>query len=203
MALAPLTFAVIGMVLPKPLNKIVAAWFAIVTAIIGVGLTVLTATVSGAGDLIAMGHGLSLTLAVSASILLLATQTQTNPFKSAPVILLLAPLAVALWSLISGVAVVWQANRLADNRTFCVAAHDQSAPIRAFAQLRGLSFYTTTAGWYFHGLLIVETDTGKEFYNWSPRRMKFQKTENPERFIASPLNVCTPQTGYWANLSVL
>ena len=202
-ALVPLSLAIIGMVLPKPLNKFVASGFAVLAAIIGAGLTFLYATRTGSGSLLATVHGLSLTLAVSASILMLATQNRPKPFKSTPVILLLVPLAVALWSLVSGAAVVWQANRLADNRAFCVAAHDQSTPIRAFAQLRGLSFYTTTARWYFHGLLIVETDNGKEFYNWSPRRMKFQQVERPERFIASPLNVCTPQAGYWANLSVL
>jgi len=203
MALLPLILAIIGMVLPKPPNKFVAAGFAVLAAIIGAGLTFLYATRTGSGSLLATVHGLSLTLAVGASILMLATQNRPKPFKSTPVILLLAPLVVALWSLVSGAAVVWQANRLADNRAFCVAAHDQSPPVRTFAQLRGLSFYTTTARWYFHGLLIVETDNGKEFYNWSPRRMKFQKIEHPKRFIASPLNVCTPQTGYWANLSVL
>ena len=209
MALVPLTLAIIGMVLPKPLNKFVASGFAIVAAIIGAGLTFLYATQTGAGSLLATVHGLSLTLAVSASILMLATQNRSKPFKTAPVILLLAPLAVALWSLVSGVAVVWQANRLADNHAFCVAAHDHSAPIRTFAQLRGLSFYTTASGykstsrWYFHGLLIVKTDTGKDYYNWSPRRMKFQQIKHPERFKISPLNVCRPHTDFWANLSVL
>ncbi len=201
-ALAPLTLAIIGMVLPKPLNKFVATGFAIVAAIIGAGLTFLYATRTGAGSLLATVHGLSLTLAISASILMLAIQNRSKPFKTAPVILLLVPLAVALWSLISGVALVWQANRLADNRAFCVATHDQSTPVRTFAQLRGLSLYTTTAGWYFHGLLIVETDTGKKFYNWSPRRMRFQKIKNPERFIASPLRVCKPQTSFWGRLSL-
>ena len=203
MALMPFILAIIGMVLPKPLNKYVTAGFAIVAAIIGAGLTFLYATRTGSGSLLATVHGLSLTLAVGTSILMLATQNRPKPFKSTPVILLLAPLAVALWSLVSGVALVWQANRLADNRAFCVATHDQSTPVRTFAQLRGLSIYTTTAGWYFHGLLIVETDTGKEFYNWSPRRMKFLRIEHPDRFVASTLYVCRPHTDYWDNLSVL
>lgn len=208
-ALLPFLLAIIGIALRKPLNKIVAAGFAIVATITGISLTYLYAGLSGAGMLLAMVHGLSLTLAITASILMLAAQYRPKSFKTAPAILLLVPLAVAMWSLVSGVAVVWQTNRLADGSPFCVASHDRRSSIRSFAQLRGLSYYTTASGykstsrWYFHGLLVLETETGKELYNWSPRRMKFQRIEHPERFIASPLNACTPREDFWETLSVL
>ena len=208
-ALLPFLLSIIGIALPKPLNKIGAAGFAIVATITGIGLTFLNAGLSGAGMLLAMVHGLSLTLAITASILMLAAQYRPKPFKTTPVILLLFPLAVALWSLVSGAAVVWQTNHLADGRPFCVASHDRKSPVRSFAQLKGLSFYTTASGykstsrWYFHGLLILKTKTGEELYNWSPRRMKYQMIEHPERFIASPLKACLPHANFWETLSIL
>lgn len=207
-ALLPLALAILKATMRRPLNKLVAAGFAIVAGIIGTILSFLYATLTGIGTLLAVIHGLSLTLAVTTSILMLAAQSRPSPLKTAFAILLIIPVIVAVWSLISGGAVIWQTNRLADSRSFCVALHDRGSAVRSYAQLRGLSFYTTASGykntprWYFHGLLIVETQNGNDTYNWSPRRMKFQRIDYPERFFASPVEACLPREGFWETLSV-
>lgn len=155
------------------------------------------------GTGLAVMHGLSLTIAVVGSILLLSSQTM----KITAVLAL--PVSVAMWSLASVAAITLQANNISNGRPFCLAPHSPNSDTQSFAQLRGLTFYSTSSGykstsrWYFHGILLVEAEGELEAYNWSPRRLAFHRIAQPQKFIVTPLTACTPQQDFWNTLSVL
>lgn len=207
--LLPVSIALINLVARGPLNKSLTMGFAILFAIGGTLISLLVAAVSGVGTSIVLIHGLSLTVAVSVSPLLLSAPPGLRALISGPFLALIGPMVVALWSLTSMIAIAWQANSLSENRPLCLALHSHDTDgIESFAELRGLSFYSTLSGlkstskWYFHGILIVDSAGKREVFNWSPRRMMFNKVEYPDRYTASPLNVCAPREDFLKTLTV-
>jgi hypothetical protein len=64
--------------------------------------------------------------------------------------------------------------------------------------LRGTRLFTTFTGykstsrWYFHAVLIVDGEKGREYWNWSISRMRFERFYNPHRFVERPTHVCQP-----------
>jgi len=205
-ALAPFIPAVAVLIrlrISAPLPKKVVIAFAALVGAFGIPVSLLNAALSGVGTGLALMHGLSLTIAVVGSILLLSSQTMKI------VTVLTIPVAVAIWSLASVGAITLQANNISNGRPFCLAPHSLNSDTQSFAQLRGLTFYSTSSGykstsrWYFHGILLVEADDGIEAYNWSPRRLAFHRIGQPQKFIASPLTACTPQREFWDTLSAL
>ncbi|MEP4199347.1 MAG: hypothetical protein ABJL99_27285 [Aliishimia sp.] len=201
--LLPALAALIRLRVSAPLPKKVVIALAVLTGAFGILVSLLNAALSGVGTGLALMHGLSLTIAVVGSILLLSSQTM----KIA--VVLTVPVAVAIWSLASVAAVTLQANNISSGRPFCLAPHSPNSDTQSFAQLRGLTFYSTSSGykstsrWYFHGVLLVETEGEIEAYNWSPRRLAFRRIEQPQKFIATPLTTCTPQREFWDTLSAL
>ncbi|MGB0695738.1 MAG: hypothetical protein ACPGOY_08815 [Rhodospirillaceae bacterium] len=114
----------------------------------------------------------------------------------------LVPGALALWSLSSVPYVVVQANQIVAGRPYCLGAHTGHYPVQSLAELRGFYFYTTVTGyksssrWFFHGILLVETEQGLEAYNWSPRAFRFYRISNPDRMLESPFQACTPKQDF-------
>ena len=207
--LLPLMIALIHAALRAPANKLLSKGLAVLFGIWGTLISLLFAAFSGTGTSIVLIHGLALTVAMVASLLLLSAPRNSSPLKAKPLLAMIGPTIVAIWSLASLGAIVWQARTLSGNRPYCLAPHTPSASnIQSIAQLRGLAFYSTLSGykstsrWYFHGLLIVEKDGNREIYNWSPRRMRFDLVEHPERLVVPPTNACTPQEGFFKTLPV-
>lgn len=204
--LLPLAAVVIRTSTPLQLNRPTALFIAVLTGILGLFVTVVIAGLSGAGTNLALMHGISLTVAVILSIRLLSTKAAT---LWAPKMLIFwsVPVVVGIWSLVSAASVAEQANRISHGHPFCLAPHD-SRDVHSFADLRGLSFYTTSSGfkstshWFFHGILLVRNAGHIEAYNWSPRHMAFHHIERPETLVMPPIKVCTPQHGFWSTLSI-
>ncbi len=195
---------------PWRMHRYLAVALAIGTGSAGMLFSLFAASLSGGGAYMVLVHGFTLSLAVSASILFTARRS-TQPSSKGGWLLLIIAAATGLWSLVAGVAAAAQAQYIAGHQAFCIAAHTENddAPLRSFAELRGLSFYTTLSGykkyhhWYFHGLLIVNHSDGVKVYNWSPRRLRFDLVENPELILKSPKSACVPRNNFWRSLSIL
>ena len=203
--LVPILAVLIRCAMGATFNRVSLSVLAAVAGVIFAVLSVLNAALSGAGAGLALVHGISLTVVVAGSILLLSAGSAPRKIG---LFALIFPVVVAIWSLGSAVAVAFQADKIANGRAFCLAPHRAHSDVVSFAQLRGLSFYSTSTGykstsrWYFHGILLVENANDLEAYNWSPRRLAFQRIERPERLIVSPLNVCTPKSDFLGKLLI-
>ncbi len=192
--------------LPRGLAIVLAG----LAGLFGFVFTLLILAFSGAGGELVFMHGITLTVAVCASLLLLSPKQGVEcEFFRLSWFLLMVPASAAVWSLVSAGEVVQSANRIAGDHPFCLARHTGSTtPIRTFAQLRGFSFFTNASGykstsrWYFHGLLIVQGDNGGEFYNWSPRNMRFDRIPRPSKMLVSPIGACNTTKDFWGTLSI-
>ena len=195
---------------PWRMHRYLAVALAMLAGSAGMLLSLFAASLSGGGTYMVLFHGFTLSLAVPTSILFTA-RSSTQPSSKCGWLFLIIAAAAGLWSLVAGVAAAAQAQYLAGQQAFCIAAHTENddAPLRSFAELRGLAFYTTLSGyrdyhnWYFHGLLIVTQRGGVKVYNWSPRRLRFDLVANPERLLESPKSACVPQSNFWRSLSIL
>lgn len=151
-------------------------------------------------------QGSVLSLAVASGILWLASGQINRGATRLALAGMALSAAVAVWSLLSVPAVVFQAHQTAAGSPFCITHHNSSSVVNSLWDLRGFSFYTTASGykststWYFHGILIVDGDDGLGYFNWSPRHFQFDRIDHPERFIASLENLCTPSSAFWAEL---
>lgn len=194
----PILFASLRLGLSKPLQSYVTVPILLAVLIFGGLFTVVNAGFSGAGTVIALIHGSSLTVAVAASVHLLARDPTKGDLKSLAGVAILYPAVVALWSITASVFALGHAHFLANGQNYCFADHAAMRQLQSLMLLRGLSFYTTATGykstsrWYYHGLLIIDRDGDKQVYNWSPRRLHFDKIENPTGMIAGIERACTP-----------
>ncbi|RVV99324.1 hypothetical protein EKE94_01105 [Mesobaculum littorinae] len=115
----------------------------------------------------------------------------------------------AFWSLASVAEISVSARTIAGADPYCLARHSREAPVRSLAGLRAASFRAgldsaaMDAGWQFHGLLLLDRPGGLEAWNWSPRAARFDRIENPERFLLRPLTACRPQPDYLGDLPLL
>jgi len=165
----------------------------------GALLTLVNAALSSSGSFqLSIIHGVSLSCAATAGLLILSFgRLNTNEIRFAWSGLIISSV-VALWSLIAVPVILIQANNIARENPYCLARHDRSAQTSSATDLRGLSFYTTATGfkstsnWYFHGVLIVETESGLQYFNWSPRYFRFDRIEHPDRFIVPLRGLCMP-----------
>ena len=163
---------------------------------------------SGGGTELVLLHGVGLTLACSASVLLVS---EIGPkLKLAAWVMFAAPVCLGVWSVATVPIAYSQARTLAAFQPFCLAAHSRSeGTLDSLFGLRGLSFYTTRSGykigdeWYFHGLLLIEGNQGLEIYNWSPRRMSFDRLERPEAFFVTPLKACEPRAEFLTSVPLI
>lgn len=117
------------------------------------------------------------------------------------------PIVIAIWSLGSGAAAASGANLIADGRDYCVAGHG-GPPVRSWAELRGVALYTDRAGykstsrWYFHAVLLVDDADGGASFNWSPRRLRWERLEYPERLIEPVRGSCEPSPAFLRQLHI-
>ena len=117
--------------------------------------------------------------------------------------------AVAVWSLSVAAIIAISAQRIGDGRPYCLARHGDPGAVETLAALRGLSFratrsgYKSTSNWFLHGILIVETGTLPEVYNWSPRRLRFDRLTEPGHLIVDPRGTCQPRMDFLASLPIL
>lgn len=185
--------------------------FAVVLALVilsaGVFVTFISMALAVGGTEMTILHGTALTLACVTSILLVSAVGQ----KAWSVVfgIFLFPVLVGVWSLAVVPLAYSSAVEISSNRPFCIGEHSPiDKELHAIMGLRGLSFYTTRSGykigdaWYFHGLLLIETEGETNVYNWSPRRMAFQTVERPRLLIASPFGACEPRKGFFERLSL-
>ncbi|WP_299800138.1 hypothetical protein [uncultured Ruegeria sp.] len=143
-------------------------------------------------------HGLTLTIAVASSILIWSGDDgKPRPSRVAKLGISVSTIA-ALWSLMTVPMILGQARFIADGSTYCIAHHSRNSPVETLHELRGFSFYTektgykSTSEWFFHGLMIVDHLEGQKFYNWSPRRWRFDLVARPNLLFEPVSNVCVP-----------
>ncbi len=202
----PLTISIIV----KTTNLIIAPVFVILLVVlsflVGLFFTIIASAFGGVGQELAVVHGTVLTLAVISSIIFMTKE----PFHHPGGVLVIGGLgivtAAALWSLLCLALIVLQTNVIVQNHPFCLAYHGKDEPIKSLANLRGFWFYSMNSGykmnsrWFFHGVLLVETSDGSEYFNWSPRRMRFDRIENEEKFIVPVRDACTPRVDFWESI---
>lgn len=118
-----------------------------------------------------------------------------------------APLLMfSCWSALSGVVAGGQAAWLADSQPYCIASAPPYHPIDSIFDLRGANFYTSSAAseypYYenFHAVLIVLTDDGPRYWNWSIRSMRFDPL--PQHAVESvrTRSLCPLEEGFISGL---
>lgn len=196
----PLICVCLGALMASPLSQVWALFWAV--AVLGIGLCL---TLLGSGSappgaaLLSAVQGCGMTLAVSASLLSLAPEAPGGRPAWLAVSGLIFASLLALWSLLCVPVVSIQAKRSAAGAPYCIAQHGPSRSVDGYWDLRGFSLYTRdsgykgNSGWYFHGVLIVEEAEGQSYFNWSPRKMRFDRINHPERLIAPLRNLCRPE----------
>ena len=150
-----------------------------------------------------------------------ATQVRSaGGLRLTPIILLFAtPIAALMaWSLFAAVSVATEVHRIAGDRPYCLARTEDGffgpgsfgyGPIRTLEGLRGTRLFTTFTGykdtsrWYFHAVLIVDGEKGREYWNWSIRRVRFEPFHHPERFVERPTYVCQPARSFLSKTPLL
>ena len=166
--------------------------------IFGTLLAFLFSAFTGPASDIVFAKGILIVLALAASLLWQAYGRLT---KGAVYVALAGITLAALgafWSLVSVPAAIVQANLAAGGAPFCIGEHGRKASIESLWDLRGFSFYTTDTGykdtsrWYFHGVLVVQTEAGRRYFNWSPRSFSFDPVPNFKRIAGSIDGECSP-----------
>ncbi|WP_122072624.1 hypothetical protein [Pseudophaeobacter sp. EL27] len=206
---SPMVFVCLGAGLKTTVSPVWIRVLAVALCGVGVCLTLLGVAFAppGAGLLSAL-HGGGLTLAVVASLLCMTPKwLSARAARLAAVGVGLSSL-LAIWSLLSVPAVLFQARAVAAGAPYCIAQHGPSRKVETLWDLRGFSFYTRvsgskdSSGWYFHGVLTVEGAAGRQYFNWSPRHLRFDRIEHPDRFIASVQNLCSPKLAQGGGMNV-
>lgn len=205
--LLPLLILTFGAISGRRLPVVPSRLLTSITFIVGALLTLFLAALSGGGSLMVTLYGVTLTTAVCTSIIL-TSAFGPMVLKYANV-LLFAPVCVAFWSLAMIPITYAKASGIAATRPYCVASHSLvQNELLSLSGLRGFSFYTASSGyklfdtWYFHGLLLVDDGDDVEVYNWSPRRLSFDRLVTPQKFVVSPLNACEPRSGFLEDLAL-
>ncbi|MBT3143641.1 hypothetical protein KMP95_06080 [Ruegeria litorea] len=191
--------------MPSPASPARIWPLAIAALLFGLFLTLVSAAFSSPhSTLFSMAHGGALSLAVASSVLCLAIGRIVSGGARLAFSGMAVSATAAVWSLLSVPSVVFQANRISAGYPLCISHHGPSSDVSSIWDLRGFSFYTTdsgyksTSGWYFHGTLTVDGNDGRQYFNWSPHRFRFDQIEHPERFIAPLRSLCEPSPAFWS-----
>ena len=204
----PFTILALSIISCRRIPVVLAVALALVLFCVGAFATFVIMALSGGGTEMIMLHGMALTLACSTSILLASALRQKARSVAFGVYVL--PTLVGIWSLAMVPLAYSSAVEESANREYCIGEHSPiERELSSILGLRGLSFYTTRSGykigdtWYFHGLLLVEDDSGLNVYNWSPRGMRFNLVEKPGSLIANPFAACQPKNGFLEELNLI
>lgn len=206
--LMPFAILVLSIVSRRRIPVVLAAILAIACLSVGAFVTFVLMALSGGGTAMVLLHGMALTLACTTSILLASALRQRA--KSVAFGVYIFPVLVGAWSLAMVPLAYSSAVKASENRSYCIGEHSPvGRELSSIFGLRGLSLYTTRSGykigdaWYFHGLLLVEDDSGLNVYNWSPRGMRFDVVERPGALIANPFAACQPRHGFLEKLNFI
>lgn len=199
--LIPLFVAIVRYFLTRPAPPWLAWTLAILALFGGLILTFLGLVVTPGNSILIMGiHGLALTLAVVSSLPWLAFGRIDRIGVRITLITMLVAAVPAIWSLLSVPIVLIQASRAAEGAPFCITEHkpfsksdgDPHWDLRAFSMYTMRSGYKDNSTWYFHGILVVDSGNGLRYFNWSPRRLRFDLIKYPRSFTASIEAFCQP-----------
>ncbi|MEO1220978.1 MAG: hypothetical protein AAFY42_06460 [Pseudomonadota bacterium] len=206
--LMPFTTLALSIVSRRRIPVVFAIAFALVLFCAGAFATFVLMALSGGGAEMVVLHGTSLTLACATSILLVSDVGKRA--ESVVFGVFVFPVLVGAWSLAMVPLAYSSAVKASANRAYCIGEHSPiKRELRSIFGLRGLSFYTARSGykigdsWYFHGLLLVEDDSGLNVYNWSPRGARFNIVEMPASLIAIPFTACQPRREFLEELSLI
>ena len=156
-------------------------------------------------DLVWM-HGVILTFAVASSAVVWGGPLENRLAAFFGYAGLVVSAAAATWSLLSVPAVILQSNTVSNGSRMCVAHHLPSPDIGSIWELRGFRFYTTATGykrtsnWYFHAIMAVDGPEGRQYYNWPPRKFRFDLIERPERLMVPVWGLCDPVRDFWSEI---
>lgn len=185
----PLIYGIILALRPTLSPWITGRVLALFALAFGMFVALIIAAFSGAGTGITLVRGGAISLAVFVSL------WPTNRLVPLQVALSL----LAIFSLSTMALVPFQAKRIAEGNPYQIIEHATVTPhVLSGPDLRFFSLYTAKSGFkdtsthYFHAVLCVEKPNGETFYNWSPRRLRFDKISNPNRFIV-PLKSTVPK----------
>ena len=198
----PLVSALLARYARLRLPGLVLVPLTVCSAVLGVLLT-LAAMMDG-GSALAFLEGLMLTLAVVGGLQMLGRATEAGELAA---LLMALPTLLALWSLATVPAAAISAQRLAAGHPYCIARHGAQGPIQSWADLRGLSLYTTRTGykstshWYLHAVLIVEAEADWSVWNWSFGAMGFTPLPHPDWLTERAGSECTPEPIFLATLA--
>ncbi|MBI1492960.1 hypothetical protein [Halocynthiibacter styelae] len=195
----PLVCVTIRFLRGRPASPVLIRMLAISAFLSGILLTLINAVLSSSASFqISTLHGVSLTFTATAGFLILSFgRLSTSEVRLAWSGFLISS-AAAFWSLLTVPVILIQAGSIASGNPYCLAQHSRQEQTSAATDLRGFSFYSTATGfkstsnWHFHGVLIVEAEDGQKFFNWSPRRFRFDRIDNPQRYIVPFENLCMP-----------
>ncbi|ETE52174.1 hypothetical protein [Rhodobacter capsulatus] len=198
----PLVSALLARYARLRLPGLVLVPLTVCCAVLGVLLT-LAAMMDG-GSALAFLEGLMLTLAVVGGLQMLGRATEAGELAA---LLMALPTLLALWSLATVPAAAVSALKIAAGHPYCIARHGDTHPIDSWAELRGLSLYTTRTGfkstshWYLHAVLIVEADADWSVWNWSFGAMGFTPLPHPDWLTERAGSECTPEPSFLATLA--
>ena len=206
--LVPLLALTLSLVTSRRLPR-VTAWVLVgAIAVLGGLLTVFLAAFSGGGSLMITAHGISLLIACGTTVVVVSTCGRRA--RTTAHVFFILPVVAGLWSLAMIPTAYINAAALSAKKHYCIAENTaRKRALGSLANLRGFSFYTTSSGyrlgdqWYFHALLLTEDKNDLEAYNWSPRRMQFQKLKNPRLMMISPFSACTPRAKFLEELPII
>lgn len=208
--LFPLLCSIIVVFTRFRLPRIIGIGISLIVGIFGLTISWIQAGFSGAGAYMSLLYGVTLTMAVSYSVLAISQQNKRNGCSRYSWMFMTVPIIVSIWSLAAVPTILWYSDNISSGRPFCIAKNASSEKqIKTLADLRGLSFFTTESGfkmnshWYFHGVLIVKSNSRNLVFNWSPRTFSFNRIDNPERYYGRPDLACKPIKNFWHTVSVI
>lgn len=188
----PFLMVAIRAVLPRALPGLLTVPVSILALLFGVAFSLVTALLWESAAGIVLVKGLILTLAAGSSILVLSFKTPRGLIRCAALGGLGFAALAAIWSLLTVPAVILHADRLAGDAPFCLAHHRGASRVPSVWDLRGFSFYTGHEYDYYDGLLLIDTEDGREVYNWSPSRFRFGRSNSSVRLSGVPESRCSP-----------
>ena len=190
-------------------RRLFGPWFGGILAFLALGpigliIVFLWVIFSGPASEIKFYQAVAFVLCIAASVLLVTRSERPALVRAISGAFLVPPAMLAIWSLSSVPAVVLAANKIAEDKPFCVAFHQWDGAIKRFSDLRGTVLITSSTGykdtsrWFWHG--IMEADG--QLYNWSPRYRRFDKIPYTNGFLArpSPRDVCKQVENFWAGV---
>jgi hypothetical protein len=179
-----------------------AIGLSILAALSGLVLSLLAVIAVGGSPLLFL-EGTMLTLAVAASPHLLS---RGDDGPTAAALVMIWPALHGLWSLMVVPCIAVSAIRTAADRPYCIAQHRDTRALRSWADLRGLSLYTTRTGykstshWYLHAVMIVEDATEMPVFNWSFGGLRFERLAEPDWLLEPAGSECWPEPGFLSRL---